>query len=244
MINWHLPPSELTLPVRTVHVWHADLKGLEAACLRRLEQHLSAHERARSTRLRFIQDRDRFVATRGLLREILALYLCVPARRLSFGYNAHGKPFLAEQGEALRFNVSHSLDTVLVAVAHECEVGVDVERVHGAVAVEEISEMVLSAPEKLTLGSLGNAAKRAAFLRLWTRKEAYIKADGRGMSLPLKHIDVSVPADRVAVLDESGGRWRMCTSWSLQSLAVGLDYAAALAVEDQNRQLLHLQWPG
>jgi 4'-phosphopantetheinyl transferase len=238
------PPPNLALPVRTVHVWRASLEDLrEAARLRRLEQHLSVDERARTARFRFARDREHFVAARGLLREILALYLGVAARRLRFGYGPNGKPFLAEYG-TLRFSVSHSLDTVLVAIAHEREVGVDIEYAHAGVAVEEIAETVFSAPEKHALSRLHGEAKRMAFLRFWTRKEAYIKADGRGVSLPLEDIDVSVPADRIAVLDEATSRWRVCTNWTLQTLAAGPDHAAALAAEGQDWRLVRCQWSG
>ena len=165
--DWHAAPSELALPADMVHVWRTDL-GAEVTSLRRSEQNLSADERARAAaRFRFARDRERFIAARGLLREILALYLSTTAWQLSFGYNAHGKPFLAGHS-ALRFNVSHSLDAVLVAVAHEREVGVDVERVRNGVAVEEIAETVFSARERYALSCLGGEAKRMAFLRFWT----------------------------------------------------------------------------
>ena len=129
------PPPPLTLPNGAVHVWRADL-DLETARLHRLGRNLSADEQARAVRFRFARDRERFIAARGLLREVLALYLDTAARRLRFRYGVHGKPFLAEHRD-LRFNVSHSLDTMLVAVADKREVGVDIEHVGTDVAVEE-----------------------------------------------------------------------------------------------------------
>jgi 4'-phosphopantetheinyl transferase len=219
---------------------------LEAAYLRRLEQNLSADERERASRFRFARDRDRFIGARGLLREILALYLKASPRRLSFGYSAHGKPFLAgEERSTIRFNVSHSFDAMLLAVAHMREVGVDVEGVrNNGVAVEEIAETVLSEPEKRALARFGGEDKRANFLRFWTRKEAYIKADGRGVSLPLERIDVSAPEGRVAVLDEATGEWRTCPRWELRTLAPAPGYVAALAAESQDRRLALWQWSG
>jgi 4'-phosphopantetheinyl transferase len=240
-VDWCAPPPELELPARTVHVWHIDL-DLQTARLGRLEQNLSADERLRAARFRFARDRERFVAARGLLREILALYLNVAARQLSFGYGPNGKPFLAEHG-GLRFNVSHSLNVALVAVAHEREVGVDIEHARYDIPVEEIAETVFSAPEKRTLSRLDGEAKRMTFLRFWTRKEAYIKADGRGMSLLLEHIDVSVPTNRVAVLDEDMGEWLVRANWRLQTLAIGADHAAALAAEGEDWRLACWQWP-
>jgi 4'-phosphopantetheinyl transferase len=233
-------PPEPTLRNGAVHAWRADL-NLEPARLSRLGRNLSADEQARAARFHFARDRERFVAARGLLREILALYLNTAAKRLRFRYGAHGKPTLAEYGD-LRFNLSHSHDTMLVAVAHKREVGVDIEHAGADIAVEEIAETVFSTPEVQVLNRLDGEAKRAAFLRFWTRKEAYIKADGRGVSLPLKHVDVSVPADRVAVLDESTGKWYACLRWMLRTLTVGPEHVAALAAEGQEWQLACWQW--
>ena len=204
---------------------------------------MSLDEQARAARFRFVRDRERFIAARGLLREILALYLDTAARRLRFRYGAYGKPFLAEHGD-LRFNVSHSLDAMLVAVAHKREVGVDIEHLGAGIAVEEIAETTLSTPEKHVLSRFDGEARRTAFLRFWVRKEAYIKADGRGVSLPPKHVDVSVPAGRVVVLDETTGKWEACLRWMLQTLAVGPEYVAALAAEGQDWQLACWQWRG
>jgi len=219
---------------------------LEAAYLRRLEQNLSADERERASRFRFARDRNRFIGARGLLREILALYLNASPGRLSFGYGAHGKPFLAGEHSTLRFNVSHSFDTMLLALAHVREVGVDVEGVrNNAVATEEmIGEMVLSEPEKQALARFRGEDRRTTFLRFWTLKEAFIKADGRGVSLPLERIDVSAPEGRVAVLNEATGEWRTCSRWELRTLALVPGYVAALATEGQDWRLALWHWPG
>ena len=242
-LEWCTPPPELSLPAHTVHVWRADL-GLAASYLRCLEQNLSADERKRASRFRFARDRDRFVGARGLLREILALYLNASPGRLSLGYGAHGKPFLAgEERSTLRFNVSHSFDAMLLAIAHMREVGVDVEGVrNNGVALEEIYETVLSEPEKRALARFSGEAKRTTFLRFWTLKEAYIKADGRGVSLPLECIDVSAPEGRVAVLDQATSEWRTCPRWRLRTLAAVPGYVAALAAEGQNWRLALWQW--
>lgn len=242
--EWRAPPPGLALPTGAVHVWWADLDS-EAARLRRLERSLSADELARAGRFCFARDRERFVVARGLLREITALYLDTAARRLRFGHDAHGKPFLVRaEHSALRFNVSHSPGTMLVALAREREVGVDIEHTSAGFAAEEIAEMVFSAPEKHALACLEGEAKRVAFLRFWTRKEAYVKADGRGMSLPLEHLDVSAPAGRAAVLDGATGRWRACPCRRLQTLATGPDYVASLAASGRDWHLACWQYQG
>ena len=217
---------------------------MEVARLRRLEQNLSADEKERASRFRFSRDRDRFIGARGLLREILALYLDASPERLSFGYSAHGKPFLAgADHNSLRFNVSHSLDAMLLAIARMREVGVDVEGVRNCgFATEEISELVLSGPELASLARLSGEERYLTFLRFWTLKEAYIKADGRGVSLPLKRTDVSAAGGRVAVLDEATGEWRTCPRWKLRTLPAAPGYAAALATEGEDWRLALWQW--
>ena len=242
-LEWCAPPPGLSLPAHAVHVWRADL-GLGAAYRRRLERNLSADERVRASRFRFARDRDRFVCVRGLLREILAPYLNASPGRLSFGYGAHGKPFLiGEEHSALRFNVSHSSDAMLLAVAHLREVGVDVEVMRNiGLVIDEIGKTVLSEPEKQALARFDDEDKRTNFLRLWTLKEAYIKADGRGVSLPLKRIDISAPEGRVAVLDEATGAWRRCPRWKLRTLAPVPGYVAALAAESQDWHLALWHW--
>jgi 4'-phosphopantetheinyl transferase len=216
---------------------------LEAAYLRRLEQNLSADEWERASRFRFARDRARFVGARGLLREILALYLNASPGQLSFGYSAHGKPFLAGEHSALRFNVSHSRDEMLLAIAHMREVGVDVEDARDIdLAMDELGDTVLSEPETQALARFRGEDRRTAFLRFWTLKEAFIKADGRGVSLPLERIDVSAPEGRVAVLNEATGEWRTCSRWELRTLALVPGYVAALAAEGQDWRLALWHW--
>jgi 4'-phosphopantetheinyl transferase len=241
-LKWCTPSPELSLLPNAVHVWRADL-GMEAAYLRRLERSLSADERARASRFRFPRDRDRFVGARGLLREILAPYLNDSPEGLSFGYGAHGKPFLTGEHGTLRFNVSHSFDAMLLAIANLREVGVDVESMRNiGLVMDEIGDMVLSEPEKQALARFDGEDKRTNFLRFWTLKEALIKADGRGVSLPLKQIDVSASEGRVAVVNETTGEWRRCTRWKLRTLTPVPGYVAALAAEGQDWRLALWHW--
>ena len=236
--------AELALPADAVHVWRVTLDA-NATRLGRLEHHLSADERVRAARFRFDRDRSYFIAAKGLLREILSLYLNTLPNQLSFRYGAHGKPHLVREGYSdLRLNVSHSSGTALFAVTQGREVGVDIEHISPDVPVEKLAETVFSVPEKHSLTHLDDKTKRMAFFRLWTRKEAYMKADGRGVSLPLERIDVSSSDDRVTTLDERTGTWRTCERWMLRTFGAGQDHAAALAAEGQDWHLVWRQWPG
>jgi len=132
---------------------------------------------------------------------------------------------------------------MLLAIARMREVGVDVEGVRNSgFATEEIYDTVFSEPEKQALAHLRGEDKRTTFLRFWTLKEAYIKADGRGVSLPLKRIDVSAPGGRAAVLDEATGGWRTCPRWELRTLDAIPGYAAALAAEGEDWYLALWKW--
>lgn len=243
-VEWCSPPPAFPLPRTAVHVWRADL-DLDVARLHQLRGNLSADEQERAARFRFSGDRERFTAARGLLRDILTCYLDTAANKVRFHYGPHGKPCLAEPAHAdLRFNVSHSHAVMLIAVAHQREVGVDIEHCGAAIAVEDLAETTLSAPEEEVLRLLDRHGRRRALLQSWVRKEAYIKADGRGVSLPLTDVDVATHEGRVAVLNATTGKWETCPRWTLLPLAVGPEYAGALAVEGQGWQLACWHWLG
>lgn len=194
-------------------------------------------------RFRFQRDRDRFVASRGSLRHILAHYLDQPPARLRFGYAVAGKPFLTDHPH-LQFNLSHAADLALVAVSTGGPVGVDIEEIQSDTVVDSTSSLVLSPPERDELRRLSGQPRRERFARFWTRKEAYIKADGRGMQLPLDEIDVATSADRVLVWKPETSRWASCPDWTLRSLSVAPGHAAAVAAEGSGWEIVEREWTG
>lgn len=240
-LEWREPSPQPALAYDAVHLWRADLDA-EAAGASGRHRSWSEEERARGARFRFARDRDRYLAGRGLLREILANYLGAEPGQLSLGQGSHGKPFVAGQ-EDLRFNVSHAGASMLVAVADAREVGVDIEHVATDVSVEELADTILSRPELRILNGLGRESSQAAFLVLWTRKEAYLKADGRGLSLPPRHIDVSSPEGAVALFDELTGEWTSSSRWTLQTPAVGPHHVSAVAAEGRGWRLCCFRCP-
>jgi 4'-phosphopantetheinyl transferase len=240
---WRPPALELTLSSAEVHVWRACLDPA-AACVERLQLSLSADELQRAARFHFPRDRRRFIVARGVLRDILGRYLGVQSSALVFRYSSYGKPALADVAaeERLRFNVSHSNEMALFAVTHGREVGVDIEYVRAEIACEEIAEHFFSARERASLRALSTEVKHQAFFNCWTRKEAYIKAHGEGLSLPLDQFDVSLaPGEPVALLATRSDPQEVLR-WSLQALTPGPGYAAALAVEGQGWHLTCWQW--
>jgi 4'-phosphopantetheinyl transferase len=190
---------------------------------------LSAQERERAARFRFERDRRRYILRHGKLRELLSDYLnCAPAR-ICFAYNSFGKPSVA--GGALRFNVSHSHGTALFVFARGVEVGCDIERRDPRFVCDQIPERFFSALEAQTLRSLPASSRTRAFFNCWTRKEAFIKARGCGLSLPLDSFDVSLAPDEPALL------LRGCDGWSVQSCEPAPDYQAAIVAEGADWQL-------
>jgi 4'-phosphopantetheinyl transferase len=241
---WRPPPETLVLGCDEVHVWRATLDQTPAQ-IQSFRHNLAADEQARAERFHFERDCGHFIVARGVLRAILGGYLKRAPESASFCYGAHGKPALAgESGaDAIRFNVSHSHGIALYAVTRGREVGVDLERIRSNLAVAEIAERFFSRREVAMLRTLPTEEQREAFFRTWTRKEAYLKARGEGLSLPLDQFDVSLaPGEPAAILGTQPASSE-ASRWSLQELAPAPGYVAALAVEGHGWRLACWQWP-
>ena len=194
---------------------------------------LSVDEQERAARFRFDVHRTRFTAGRAALRHLLARYLEIGPEEVVFGYSAHGKPSLggsvAESG--VRFNFSNAGGMGLAAFVLDREVGVDLEELKPVTDFAGIAERFFSPAENRALLALPAEARDAAFFTCWTRKEAYIKAVGEGLSIPLDSFDVTLaPGDSprlLATRGEPGCELR----WSLHELHPGPGFVGALAVE-------------
>ncbi|MGW7201895.1 4'-phosphopantetheinyl transferase family protein [Streptomyces sp. NPDC054837] len=214
-----------------VDVWTVPLDGSPAA-VAALSRMLSGREAERAGRCRFEADRRRFVVAHGALRRILAGYLDVSPEELRLERGRHGKPRLAD-GADLRFNLSHCGELALVAVSRHAEVGVDVDRLRPGVAVEAFAERFFPASDaRFVAAAAGPTERGERFLRLWTRKEAVVKAAGarltQGLGLPV-FPDTDTDIDTVAdvVRDPSG---QIRGVWSVCDLPVPDGCLAALAV--------------
>lgn len=241
--EWPLLATPPGLPRAEVHVWRVALDRPQL--LAGLSPILAPAERERAARYHFQKDRLHYIVARGVLRTLLSGYLKVRPEALSFGYSAYGKPFLTSPpGGDLRFNVSHSHGLALLAFARERDLGIDLEYMRPEVAGEELAERFFSASEVASLRRLPAGVQTEAFFNCWTRKEAYIKARGEGLSLPLDQFDVSlVPGEPAALLgtrvdaDEA-------SRWSMIELAPGAGFKAALVIEGGDWRLRRWQWPG
>ncbi len=241
--GWPLPPEDRTAWDGDVHIWLAELEQPEAA-LQRLRRLLTDEELSRAERFYFERDRRHFVVARGVLRALLSTYLHIPPAAVQFTSGPRGKPALAaaHAEKPLKFNLSHSRELALYAVTHEREIGVDIEWMRPLDDAESIATHFFSAHEQAALHNLHAHLKQQGFFNCWTRKEAYIKATGEGLSQPLDRFDVSLvpgePAQLLRVLDKPGEVER----WSLLALQPPAGYAAALAVEGSGWQVRCWQW--
>lgn len=232
-------PECLELPDHEVHFWRANL---DALTLRTEPSQvlLSKDEHERAGCFKFARDRGRYVAGRQLLRTLLSAYLKIDLAGVAFQYSPYGKPSLSNGHNAggIRFTVSHSDKMIILAFVREREIGVDVERMHREIGIKEIAGRFFSQAEQVAFAAVPEELKREAFFRCWTRKEAFVKAIGDGLSLPLDQFDVSLlpgqPAQLLGTRPDPEERHR----WSMWELNLGADYSAALVVEGTGIRVL------
>lgn len=222
-----MPP--LRLKSGNVHVWVVDLESAPAT-----PGILSPSELARAGRFRFAKDRRGFIASHAALRQILAAYTDLHPASLDFMTLPHGKPALVSGG--LQFNLSHSGELALVALAAGCELGVDIERLRAQVEMEAIARRFFSPSETEALLAYPEPERAPAFFRCWTRKEAYVKAIGGGLTISLSSFVVSLEPARAELL--SGVE----APWTLHSLDVHPSYCAALAVACNPAEISLRRW--
>lgn len=241
---WSSPPESLSLDSGAVHVWRASLHQSPSQ-IERFRETLDDDEGSRADRFYFSRDRERFIVARGILRAILGRYLDRAPESLSFSYSTHGKLALASEpgADAIRFNLSHSHGMALYAVTRGGEVGVDLELIRCDLEAEQIAERFFSHSEIVALRALPPGVRKYAFFLCWTRKEAYIKARGDGLSMPLDQFDVSlIPGEPAALLStkpDAAEAFR----WSLWNLTPASSYAAALVAKGRDWTLSCWQWP-
>jgi 4'-phosphopantetheinyl transferase len=217
-----------TLSGNEVHVWESSLDR-PALVVRRFEELLSGDELARADRFRFERHRLRYVVGRGQLRSLLARYLRAQPAQLRFEYGEFEKPALASSD--VHFNLAHSGDVVLFAFTRAAEVGIDVELEEARPRDERIAERFFSPVEVATLRSLPSSERARAFLRCWTRKEAFLKARGDGLQLALDTFDVSLAPGQPVALTRTEWSSTEPTEWSLSDLSdERAGYIAALAM--------------
>jgi 4'-phosphopantetheinyl transferase len=226
-IVWSSPPKALDLCEKEIHVWRASLECAPELA-RQLKSSLSDDEIVRAGRLHFVRDREFFIAGRGILRELAGAYLRRGPSELRFQYGPEGKPSISPKNLdwPIRFNLSHARETALYAFACGREVGIDVEGIRSDFAGAPIAERFFSADEVAELRALPAELQTEGFFNCWTRKEAYVKARGGGLQIPL---------DSFTVVLTPGAPVRFVrgveSSWNLIAFTPGPNSVAALAFD-------------
>jgi 4'-phosphopantetheinyl transferase len=214
-----------------IHIWTARLDGGVGDRLAESET-LSPEERDRAERYRFEHDRRRFIVARAALRLLLAGYLGIEPASLRIVSGPRGKPEVAPGVSSwLRFNTSRSEDLAVFAIGRDRELGVDVERVRTDMDFEPLVDRVLSVAERGALDQLAPEARRRAFYRCWTRKEAYLKALGVGLAVAPHELDVTNDHVEPLTRGQLRGLLEPGSEWSLHDVDLSNGYVATLAVE-------------
>lgn len=234
MTEWNASPESPleALDEGSVHLWRIPLDRDASATSAPLSL-LADDEVRRYERFKPEAVKRRFALARGGMRVILGRYLSSTPGSLEFRYGEQGKPSLApEQNPAkLRFNLTHSHDLAILAVASDREVGVDVEHLRDNIEFEMLAARYFSPLEAETLASLEGEDLKRQFFRIWTAKEAYIKAIGQGLQIPLDQFDVAVGSEQQPNLLETRHAPEEQDRWSLHSFDCGDDYLGTLAIE-------------
>src|SRR5262245_6631331 len=225
-----------------IHVWQAHL-DIPQSDVSSLFETLTADERDRAARFYFEKHRRRFIVGRGTLRTIIGRYLGVAPAKIRFNYNDKGKPALVEP-EVNNFgcNVSHSDELALFAFALGVPIGVDVEVIRPVSDMEAIAQRFFSALEYEMLQRVPLENRLEAFFNCWTRKEAYVKAEGLGLFIPLDSFTVSLapsePARFMKLTSNSGD----AGPWALHHLRPSPNAVGAVAIPSLNRKIVQRQF--
>lgn len=240
------PGTNSTLANDEVHLWQGGLDGTDAqvAAWVRL---LSPDERARMARFRFEIHQRRYAAAHAQLRLILSPYLALAPTAIQFATTEFGKPYLVfppseglvpQVASLLKpsegyttdicFNMSHAGDQMLVGVVRGRAIGVDIEQIRPDFATTDIAMHYFSAVEQAAFRAVPDEQKPQAFFNAWTRKEAFIKAVGEGLSFPLADFDVTLSPGEPARLLAVRGSAEEAARWQMADMKVGAGYAAAV----------------
>ena len=221
------------LAAAEIHVWWTSLR-LSSTRLAGCAATLNADERERAARFRFAEHQNLFIAARGILRELLSQYLHQSPAALRFNYAERGKPMLADDASGIYFNLAHSADHAVYAVARR-PVGADLETMERTPDKIALAERICTTREWIAFQALPQMAQTAAFFNCWTRKEALLKATGQGLGGGFKTLELCFRSDatldeRVVVTNVAG------QVWSVLSLPLPQPWAGALAATGTNWQ--------
>ena len=223
-----------------VILWIIDLKKGQKY-IEYFKSNLSSDEVEKSDKFRFKKDCNCFIITRGVLRVLLSHYLNLNTNQIHFQYSYYGKPKLIPKYN-LSFNVSHSGNFSVIGFFKGAEIGVDIEECKNDFDVLEIAQNFFSKKEIEALNQIPENQRERAFFRCWTRKEAFIKAEGSGLSFPLDKFTVSLKSDDEASLLNTYWDEKEKSKWSLHAFSPYPNYLAAVAVKGNVKNYNLYDW--
>jgi 4'-phosphopantetheinyl transferase len=239
--SWGKSPSKFSLLKNEVHVWHIDID--RASSYLDDKTILSSDEIERANHFQFERDRKRFITRRILLRLILGKYLLAKPNQIVFDYNQYGKPSLQQPAwSSIFFNIAHSEQITVFAFSQDDALGIDIERINLAIDYENILEHYFSPGERASIKAQPGQCRPELFYKYWTRKEAYIKGRGMGLSIPLESFDVSLALDRTIFALEYVDNYTVISNWMILDLPWTQGFAGALAVENRNHVIRAWDW--
>ena len=243
--NWIIPEKPTPLKLNEVHVWSAKLSCSQMQ-RERFYQTLSTDEKERSARFHFDKDRFDYIVGRGILRQLIGTYKKIDPSKIVFDYGKHGKPRITDalqtSGGQLEFNVSHSHGMALFAFAIDRELGVDIEQIRPLSDGHSIAERFFSKSEYEKFASVPPSLQSQAFFNCWTRKEAFIKAIGDGLTYPLDGFAVTLTPGVPAKLLHINENVSEAAKWDLRSLEPKEKYVGAIIAQGDQWQLTQLRW--
>jgi len=240
--TWLSSAGKLDLSDWEIHVWRAKIEGYSSQQILGFAKELSDSEIKRANRFVFEKDSHSYIAGRAILRNILSRYLNTAPDALDFKYNKYGKPSLSFPATDLNFNLSHSRGVALYAIGRYEELGVDIEYLDDGIEAEEIGARFFSKSEQQDLKKVASSEKIRAFFNCWTRKEAFIKAVGEGLSYPLEEFDVTLIPNQVAEITRTREVGCKHRQWSVKALDHLSGFAAALVVKGEIGSLEARTW--
>ena len=240
---WRPPPEHPVALDDEIQVWRMN-PDRPAPEIHEMQDVLSEDEHARAARFVFDRHRARFIAGRATLRRILGRYVGLAPERLEFGYGSRDKPFLknGSDGDAVRFNLSHTGELALLAVVRAREIGVDVERIRAVKEHLRLAGRYFAPGEVAAIRALPREVQYEAFFNCWTRKEAYIKALGTGLACPLDGFEVSLAPGSPAALLRINDNPVASSEWFLRALEPGNGFVGAVALKGQGYRVTCWEW--
>ena len=235
---WQTTAVSPRLQAGELHIWKIEL-DCDDGQWQPLRALLSNDEQIKADRYLFEKHRRRYILCRATLRNLLGSYLDRAPDTFRFAYNSHGKPFIANDDSGLRFNISHSGEIMLAAFVLNSEIGIDIEAIQQDIDYLGIGQRWFSELELNTLLKLPEHERVGAFFRAWSRKEAYIKALGAGLSYPLNRFSVSMDETSPALIECQDGSQEI-KSWKIHDVEVSSAYSAAVVIKAARWDIRHI----